>query len=190
MTVPELIERSGVSTGAAYRVVDFLERQALVERGKRGPITAVDWRSMLERWAEDYEPQLEQPTVRLLAPRGLGEVKEALALLERPSYVLTGSLASGYFESYAQARSASIYTDDSGGLAKQIELRPVETGANVLLLQPSDDVVFARAKTFDGVRIAAPSQIAVDLLNGPGRAPAEAEALLDWMTKNESSWRR
>lgn len=31
---------------------------------------------------------------------------------------------------------------------------------------------------------------AVDLLSGPGRGPAEAQALLDWMERNESAWRR
>ena len=31
-TIPELIERSGASTGATYRVVDFLEQEGLVER--------------------------------------------------------------------------------------------------------------------------------------------------------------
>jgi hypothetical protein len=40
------------------------------------------------------------------------------------------------------------------------------------------------------VRIAAVSQVAVDLLTGPGRNPSEATALLDWMTANESAWRR
>jgi hypothetical protein len=82
-----------------------------------------------------------------------------------------------------------IYTNSPAELADRLELRPVETGANVLLMAPSDDVVFTRAIEPEGLRIAAPSQIAADLLNGPGRAPAEAEALLDWMQSNESIWR-
>jgi hypothetical protein len=36
----------------------------------------------------------------------------------------------------------------------------------------------------------APSQAAVDLLTAPGRGPEEGRALLDWMEKNESDWRR
>jgi len=28
-----------------------------------------------------------------------------------------------------------------------------------------------------------------DLLTGPGRNPSEAEALLEWMKKNEDAWR-
>ncbi len=190
MTVPEMIERSDVSTGAAYRVVDFLEREALLTRGKRGEIAQVDWRQMLERWADDDDASAGRPAMRLLSPRGLEPVRKGLAGLDRPEYVLTGSIAAAYFEAYAQTRSAAIYTNEAQRLAEQLGLRPVETGANVLLLQPSDDVVFARAQAMDGVNVASPSQIAGDLLNGPGRAPAEAGALLDWMERNERAWRR
>ena len=35
-----------------------------------------------------------------------------------------------------------------------------------------------------------PSQTVVDLLTGPGRYPAEAEALLEWMERNLDAWRR
>lgn len=189
MTVPELIERSGVSTGAGYRVVDFLERQALLARKARGPITAVEWRSMLELWAEDYELNLEESAVRYLEPRGLEAVRSGLADLDAPDYVVTGSLAASYYEPYAAVRLAIIYTDDPTALADQLDLRPVDTGANVLLLPPLENLVFERSQNFDRLRVAAPSQIVADLLNGPGRAPSEAQALLDWMEKNEPAWR-
>jgi hypothetical protein len=41
----------------------------------------------------------------------------------------------------------------------------------------------------DGISYVAPSQAVADLLTGPGRNPSEAEALLDWMRKNEDAWR-
>lgn len=75
MTVPTLIERSEVSTGAGYRVIDFLERQDLVERQPRGPITRADCRGVLERWARDYELNLAETSPRasnLIAQRALG----------------------------------------------------------------------------------------------------------------------
>jgi hypothetical protein len=36
---------------------------------------------------------------------------------------------------------------------------------------------------------ASPSQVAVDLLTGPGREPSEGEELLLWMKGNEAAWR-
>ncbi len=44
----ELAKRAGVDPGYASRVVDFLDREALVTRTPRGPITAVDWRALSE----------------------------------------------------------------------------------------------------------------------------------------------
>jgi hypothetical protein len=83
-----------------------------------------------------------------------------------------------------------IYVEDPQRFAGMLDLRPVESGANVLLARNKYDVIFDRTEPQHGIRIAAPSQAAVDLLTGPGRNPAEAEALLDWMERNESTWRR
>ena len=41
-----------------------------------------------------------------------------------------------------------------------------------------------------GYPVAAPPQVAADLLNGPGREPAEGEYLIEWMKANEEGWRR
>jgi len=60
----------------------------------------------------------------------------------------------------------------------------------VLLAAPVSDVVFDRSSTLDGVVYAAPSQVAVDLLTGPGRNPSEGQELLEWMKSNEPAWRR
>ena len=59
-----------------------------------------------------------------------------------------------------------------------------------MLAQPEYEVVFERSvPNADGVTIAAPSQVVVDLMTGPGRNPSEAEELLEWMKRNEQSWR-
>jgi hypothetical protein len=58
-----------------------------------------------------------------------------------------------------------------------------------MLLRPFDPIVFARTRIEDGLRYAAPSQVAVDCLTGNGRMPAEGEALLRWMQANEPAWR-
>ena len=41
-----------------------------------------------------------------------------------------------------------------------------------------------------GLVVAASSQVAADLLGGPGRAPEEGRVLLDWMEANEPAWRQ
>ena len=62
--------------------------------------------------------------------------------------------------------------------------RSTETGANVMLLAPFDNVVFERTWKDGGLTLVAPSQVAVDLLTSPGRAPSEAEAILEQLAGN------
>lgn len=122
--------------------------------------------------------------------RGLSALVDALRGAPELHYVLTGSLAAERFAPYAPSRLAAIYVDRFDQAAERLDLREVDTGANVLLATSDYDVVFERAQNIDGLRIAAPSQVAVDLLTAPGRGPAEAQTLLDWMGANEPAWRR
>jgi len=189
-TVPELAERAGASTGATYRVVDFLEEQGLLERQRYGPISDVRWRQLLERWSRDYGFAQSNTVATFLEPRGLTALTERLAGPPELDYVLTGSLGAERVAAYAPARLAMLYVRDIAAASELLELRPTESGANVALASGDYDVVFERAQMIDGVRVAAVSQVAVDLLTGPGRNPSEATVLLDWMTANEPAWRR
>jgi len=71
LTVPTLVKRSGASTGATYRVVKFLEQEALIARDIKGPIRTVEWRRILERWSQDYGFQRSNTVGGYLEPRGL-----------------------------------------------------------------------------------------------------------------------
>ncbi|GAA2195638.1 hypothetical protein GCM10009848_64230 [Micromonospora lupini] len=190
MSVPDLVRLSGASTGATYRVVDFLEREALVTRVKGGRIRDVEWRQILERWSEDYGFQRSNRVSAYLSPRGLPALQENLRGVHGLRYALTGSLAAHRLAPYAPAKLAMLYVDDVTEAAEKLKLRPVDAGANVLLAQGKYDVVFDRLVQDDGLLYAAPSQVAVDLLTGPGRAPAEGQELLDWMEEHEQAWRQ
>jgi hypothetical protein len=190
MPVTALVKRSGASTGATYRVLDFLEQEALVTRGARGVVEQVRWRQLLERWSEDYGFQRDNTVSRYLQPRGLPAVLTGLAAVSGLTYAVTGSLAATRWASYADPRLATVYVDDVPAAVELLGLREVDSGANVLLAAPASEVVFDRSSDLDGVRYAAPSQVAVDLLTGPGRSPAEGQALLDWMESNEPAWRK
>jgi hypothetical protein len=190
MSVPELVDLSGASTGATYRVVDYLEEQALLERSPRGPIEEVSRSGLIRRWSKDYGFLESNVVLPFLQPRGLTALMRDLAACNDVRYSITGSLAAQQWAPYAAPKAAMLYADDAQALAKRLGLRQVDTGANVLVATAEYEVVFDRTETIDGVVVAAPSQAAVDLMTGPGRNPAEAEALLDWMESHVDSWRR
>jgi hypothetical protein len=201
-SVPELVRLSGSSNGATYRVVDFLEEQALLRRDEKGRVADVSWRALLELWSRDYSFYESNPVTGYLAPRGIERVVEALRASEPAAgaddprgatparYVITGSFAAGAYAPYAPTKLLTIYADSRDAVSTMLDLRRVDAGANVMIAQASYDAVFARRQPWQGVWVTAPSQTAVDLMTGPGRNPAEAQEMLDWMEGNESVWRR
>ena len=66
---------------------------------------------------------------------------------------------------------------------------PADESANVVLLRPPNTVPYLLTETVDGLTYAAASQIVIDCLSGPGRMPAEGEAVLEWMSSAEDAWR-
>jgi hypothetical protein len=189
-TVPEVVSLAGASTGATYRVVEFLEAEGLLERERYGPIRDVRWRRVLERWSQDYGFAESNTVETFLEPRGLQNLTKRLSRSEDLKYVVTGSFAAERLAPYAPARLAMIYVKDIPDAADALGLRRADTGANVALASGRYDAVFDRSQTIDGLKVAAASQVAVDLLTGPGRNPSEARALLDWMERDEREWRR
>lgn len=190
-SVTELAQLAGASLGSAYRLNDYLAGIGLLARTGRGPITKVDWPELLQRWSQEARYLDTSTTHAFLEPRGLDRLVEKLGN-QKPKrrYAVSGSLATQPYAPYAEARLGLIYSDDPVTLASELGLRPIGTGANVLLAAPRSPVVFERTSTWQDVTIVAPSQAAADLLGGPGRNPAEGDYLLDWMKENEHAWRR
>ena len=102
---------------------------------------------------------------------------------------MTGSLGSASVAPVASARLAVLFVDDMEDAAERLALRPSEVGANVILAEPFDPVVYDRYREQEQINYVAPSQNAADLLTSPGRGPNEAEELMDWMARNEGAWR-
>lgn len=186
--VRELAGRANVSPATLARVIDLLARDALLTRDAHGRVNDVDWDGCLRRWSKDYEFATSNQTTAFLAPRGLSDLTSKLATVKW-RYALTGSLAAQSFSPIAPARLGMLYVDDIETAVRQLDLREVDSGTNVLIAEPFDPVVYERATKRDGLTLAAPTQIAADLLTGSGRMPSEGEELLAWMKDNERVWR-
>ena len=187
--VRKLAADTGINPGYVSRVLSFLEKEDLLQREPRGPVTVVHWRKLIERWSQDYSFLGSNRVVSYLDPRASADLSRRLASAGKPA-AITGSAAAAAVAPIAPTRLLAAYVDSPEEAAKRLGLRPAESGANVLLAQPYDAVVFERVQDRDGTPCVALSQAAVDLLTGPGRSPVEAQALLDWMEANEQSWQR
>ena len=186
--VRELSEATGTSAPTLSRVLGLLEREGVVTRQSRGKVVAVDWEGVIRRWVQDYDQARSNTVIACLEPRGLESIARKLRATTF-AYAATGAFAAQHFDPIAPARVAALYVTDAVDAAETLDLRETDTGANVVLLEPFDPVVFDRTQECDGLRCVAPSQLAVDLLTGPGREPSQGEQMLIWMEQNEDVWR-
>jgi hypothetical protein len=184
-----LAEMAELPLGSASRVVSLLVSEALVERTGRGPIEGVDWKGLLRRWSQDYSLLEANRSKFFLEPRGPKALLARLMELEGP-YAVTGSLAASRRAEVAPAALAAVYVRNIDKAASRLGLRIAPSGGNVVLVEPLADVAFERTWDQEAITSAALSQVAVDLMTSPGRGPAEAEALIEWMEENEDAWRR
>ena len=171
------------------RVSSLLEPDEIITKdGPRGRIVSVDWEALARRWATDYDFASSNVLTTWLEPRGaralLGRLRDASF-----RYTVTGSFAANRLAPVAEPRLVALFADDPETAAESLGLRPAETGGNVLIVRPFDPVVFERAEYDNDITYARVTQVLLDLMTGPGRGPAEAEALLEWMRDNEDKWK-
>ena len=180
MTLGLIANRADIDIGYASRLLDFLSSEGLILREPRGPVEEVDWRKLLSRWADDYQLTKANKSVLYIDPRGLTRFTEVLRSAPF-RYSSTGSLAAAQIAPVAPSRLGAVYVEERNEVADLLGLMPSDSGANVMLLTPRDPVVLEQTMERNGLRLAPLSQVVVDLMTSPGRGPAEAEALLNWM---------
>ena len=185
----EVAARSLVDIGHVSRILTQLEQEGLLTRKPRGAVTEVNWEELIRRWAQEYRVTKSNAATYMLEPRGLASLLAGLRATTL-RYALTGSVAASMRAAVAPATLAMLYVDDRGAVADELKLRSADSGGNVVLLVPKDSLPFEGTTREQDLVLAAPSQVAADLLTGPGRSSSEAEAFLDWMKEHEGVWRR
>lgn len=185
-----LIRESGAARGSAYAAIDMLAAAGFIEREGKGQIMKVNWFALAEAWAAETDFFKANTTYSFIAPRGLDRLIEDLRVVDPALYVCTGTIGAAAYKSSAGLFTAMIYSTNVSDLATKLGLRETGRGANVILARADSDGPFQRTTEFEGLRIAAPSQIYRDLMSGPGRNPEEAKNLLNWMVSNVELWRK
>lgn len=181
--VTKLAALSETSAGSASRVVELLEREALIERDPRKAVTSVDVGDLIARWADDFRFSDQNQIRTALEPRSLESLFNRLRGVDL-DYAITGSFAANEVAPTAVAKLLVIYADDADAMLGSLALREVDSGSNVWIAAPPDDLPFVRTWKRDGLRYAALSQVACDLFDLPGRSPQEAEELAAWLERN------
>jgi hypothetical protein len=190
----ELTAATGISKGYVSKLLDTMEDLLLIRRAGR-EVVEVDWQGLLRARAEQLSVLRHNPFVGMIAPNGPGPLLESVGALQQEGeqIVLTGSYAARRIAPLAVGGQMMFYVPATPNgpyeLGERLGLLPTEQGADTLLLRAHDDIVFERTRIADGVRQVAPTQLVLDCLSGPGRMPAEGEAVLSYLAEHEHEWR-
>jgi len=192
----QLADHTGLSLPYVSKLLDHLEDQLLIRREGR-VISDVDWIGLLRARATTFDLLRHNPFVGMLAPNGIAPVLDAARKLSQDvrnsnRIAVTGPYAARAVAPRASGGQLMLYVPHEphspDRVGHQLGLLRVDESADVLLLRAHDEIVFERMRILDGTPHVALSQLVIDGLSGPGRLPAESEAVLEYMIGNPK-WR-
>ena len=179
-TLARLGTEAGVSLRTAHLVIDALEEKAYVQK-RRAAITLTKPGEFLDLWAQNYRLEAHRQHTFYTFVRDLREFAGRLtahAVDHKEPLALT--LHSGAALVAPFVRSSDVHAHFRGDLDRLVttlDLRPVETGGTVHLLEPYDPGVFYRLQTVRKIQVVCNTQLYLDLINYPARGREQAEVL-------------
>ncbi len=177
--IQALAEEAKVSVGQAFKVKELLrEREWLTETEHGFLLTNPE--DLLDDWAKHTRFSKHQPVLLhslLGVPAFEAELSRICRDLHSPC-AITSLAAAAHYAPYATYHQVTAYVSwDITNLRELLDLAPVQTGANVVLLSPYDDGVFYGAQQRQGVSLASPLQTYLDLQSTGGRGREAADVL-------------
>jgi len=177
--VQELARAAEVSIGLVSNVKRLLQDRDWLSTDNEG-MRLTQPRKLLEEWRETYALKRNRRyEFFTLDPTANVERRIADASQEASShYALAAFSAAARYAPSVRYQRAFAYVEDARTIAKSLSLKPVDSGANVTLLEPYDTGVYLSVQEIDGIALTSPLQTYLDLLGLRGRGEEAAEALL------------
>jgi hypothetical protein len=181
-----LAQEAGVSLGQGFNVKKLLMDREWIEAGDAGfRLTAPA--ELLSEWKGHYD--FSRSVAReFYSLRPIAELEGLLADacdLEKTAYALAGfSSAARYAPMVRYQRAMAYVSGRLDRVAERLELKPVTSGANVILMTPYDDGVLYGAERKGGVMVTSPVQTYLDLRQIKGRGDEAAEYLKHQVIEN------
>jgi hypothetical protein len=175
----DLATEAGVSLGQVANVKKLLlDREWITQQD--GFSLMEPWK-LLEGWSEAYTYRKNQ-VQNFYSLKSIPEIEADLARVcseKGIEYALTGFSGAARFAPAVRYNRAMGYVFNMPeDMVSMLNLKEVESGANVMLLRPYDEGIFYGTQVVDDIRIVSPLQIYLDLKGYKGRGEEAAEVLL------------
>jgi hypothetical protein len=187
VSVKDIAESSGSSPATASETLTELERRDWMQSRGSGPAKLrrlSDASAMVDAWGHYLSAQRPPRPRRYFVPVREGDLTHRLARtceVHGTTYAVTGEAAAQIYAPYLSNVSQVICRMTAGREAQKtldaLDARPVDDGWNLAILEQKAPGGFANTQVMDGVRLASPLQVYLDLQSGLGRAKELAEHL-------------
>jgi hypothetical protein len=174
-----------MSPAGVYFVVQSLDLKGFVTRGDDRTIILSEPRRLLLEWAKNWSVEKSQVVRYFSFEKGperlISQISQAAKRLN-VDYAFTGMAGASMVAPFTRYDDVWFYAKgDTQKLVKELDLRPVSSGANVVVLDPYDEGVFYGVRNLRGAQVVSNIQLFVDLYTYPARGQEQAEELLKKM---------
>lgn len=179
--VTSLARESGRAMGTVSNVKSFLRDKDWIDEDTT-EFKLQNIKELLYAWAKDYHgrdarsygyysleaiPELEQEISKWSATHDNGAV-------------LGGFSAAARYAPVVRYKKVDVYVEPQffDEFIKDLDLRPVNSGANVVITIPHDETPCMYARMLHGSYVTSPTQTVLDLLGNAGRGDEAADAII------------
>ncbi|MGD0114884.1 MAG: hypothetical protein ABSC13_02625 [Dehalococcoidia bacterium] len=185
-TLRDLAEEADVSLGLAHRVVQRLLAEMFLERSDR-LLALRDPSGLLDTWRDAYQYSVNPIHTYHASARTpqqlMQRISEAASRMEG-RYAFTLHAGASLVAPFVRFTDVYVYTEESAETwMGALDLREVEFGGNLSLMEPYDAGVFYAAHGVNGAVVVGDVQLYLDLYQYPARGREQAEFLREQRLK-------
>ena len=182
--VSELAQTTQVSIGQTSNVTRRLIEEEYLSKIQKGRLWLIQPGKLLNAWQEQYSLSKNIQEIYYSFERNPEQIIARVASigLERNwRYAITSFAAASLIAPFVRGVGmVTLYVDDAVSIEQWVsalDLRPAESGANIMILIPYDKGVFYQFQTVNGIILVSNVQLYLDLYNDPARGREQAEFL-------------
>lgn len=183
-----LAEKAQVSASTAAQVVAELDRHEWTETRGQGPTKErhlVDPSALLDAWATETRAAPASTLNRYFVPAIKSEMLSEKAsqvfaahdVMHEVTHEAAAQRYSPFLSSVSQVRCRVLASEAVKRALQALDARPVSEGANLAIIEATDKGDLLFREEHQGVWLASPVQVYLDLIRSEGRAKEAAEHL-------------
>lgn len=179
----ELARQAKVSIGLVAKVKNVLLNKEWLE-SEYGGFSLIKPFALLDEWSNNYRIE-KSKKLNFYTMSSLREIENRIGdFLDKRNilYAFTGQSAAARYAPMVRYKTAKLYIDSIeivNALEVDLEIKQVESGANLHLLIPYDEGVLYGRQQFDGLFVVSQIQTYLDLINDKARGEEAAVEILE-----------